>query len=116
MNVEHKNYQTWRFNGTIIAIVIIAMRSLTIDSYVIDVLPDLVGHDRRPAALIVYLYLYLYLQRHARAKNGKREVRASLQNIAISTGLSKSTARIARLQRRALLDPDVVAPTIQAES
>jgi hypothetical protein len=81
---------------------------------VIDVLPDLVGHDRRPAALIVYLYLYL--QRHARAKNGKREVRASLQNIASSTGLSKSTARIARLQRRALLDPDVVAPTIQAES
>ena len=66
------------------------MRSLTIDSYVIDVLlPDLVGHDRRPAAFLVYLYLL----RHARTKNGRREVRASLQTIASSTGLSKSTVQ-----------------------
>jgi Helix-turn-helix domain len=86
------------------------MRSLTIDSYVIDVLlPDLVGHDRRPAAFLVYLYLL----RHARARNGKREVRASLQTIATSTGLSKSTVQNAlrHLRRRALLDPNVVATT-----
>ena len=86
------------------------MRSLTIESYVIDVLlPDLVGHDRRPAAFLVYLYLL----RHARTKNGRREVRASLQTIATSTGLSKSTVQNAlrHLRRRALLDPNVIATT-----
>jgi CRP-like cAMP-binding protein len=86
------------------------MRSLTIDSYVIDVLlPDLVGHDRRPAAFLVYLYLL----RHARTKHGRREVRASLQTIASSTGLSKSTVQNAlrHLRRRALLDPNVIATT-----
>jgi hypothetical protein len=86
------------------------MRNLTIDSYVIDILlPDLVGHDRRPAAFLVYLYLL----RHARSRNGKREVRASLQTIATSTGLSKSTVQNAlrHLRRRALLDPNVMATT-----
>ena len=86
------------------------MRSLTIDSYVIDVLlPDLVGHDRRPAAFLVYLYLL----RHARTKSSRREVRASLQTIASSTGLSKSTVQNAlrHLRRRALLDPNVIATT-----
>jgi hypothetical protein len=86
------------------------MRSLTIESYVIDVLlPDLVGHDRRPAAFLVYLYLL----RHARTKNGRREVRASLQTIATSTGLAKSTVQNAlrHLRRRALLDPNVIATT-----
>jgi hypothetical protein len=87
------------------------MPSLTIDSYVVDVLlPDLVGHDRRPAAFLVYLYLL----RHAAAtKKGKREVRASLQTIATSTGLAKSTVQNAlrHLRRRELLDPNVLATT-----
>jgi CRP-like cAMP-binding protein len=86
------------------------MRSLTLDAYVIDVLlPDLVGHDRRPAAFLVYLYLL----RHARTNNGRREVRASLQTIASSTGLSKSTVQNAlrHLRRRALVDPNVIATT-----
>jgi hypothetical protein len=86
------------------------MRSLTIDAYVIDVLlPDLVGHDRRPAAFLVYLFLL----RHARTRNGRRDVRASLQSIASSTGLSKSTVQNAlrHLRRRALLDPNVIATT-----
>jgi hypothetical protein len=86
------------------------MRSLTVDAYVIDVLlPDLVGHDRRPAAFLVYLYLL----RHARTNNGRREVRASLQTIASSTGLSKSTVQNAlrHLRRRALVDPNVIATT-----
>jgi Helix-turn-helix domain len=86
------------------------MRSVTIDWYVIDVLlPDLVGHDRRPAAFLVYLYLL----RHARTKNGRRVVQASLQTIATRTGLSKSTVQNAlrHLRRRVLLDPDVISTT-----
>ena len=88
------------------------MPSVTVDTYLIDVLmPDLVGHDRRPAAFLVYLYLL----RHARSRNGRREVRASLQTIATSTGLSKSTVQNAlrHLRRRALLDARVVATTSQ---
>ena len=43
---------------TLIAIVIIAMERFQLDPYVVDVLmPDLVGHDRRPATFVVYLYL-----------------------------------------------------------
>jgi hypothetical protein len=82
---------------------------VSIDSYVIDVLmPDLVGHDRRPAAFLVYLFL----QRHARP-NRQGEVPASLQMIATRTGLSKSTVQsaIRHLKRRRLLDPDLKTTT-----
>jgi len=84
------------------------MGQITLDAYTIDVLlPDLVGHDRRPAAFLVYLYLL----RHARLRNGRRELRHSLQTIATRTGLSKSSVQTAlrHLRRRGLLDPDVVA-------
>ena len=84
------------------------MAQTTLDAYVIDVLlPDLVGHDRRPAAFLVYLYLL----RHARLRHGRREVRHSLQKIATRTGLSKSSVQNAlrHLRRRGLLDPDVIA-------
>ena len=77
------------------------------DAYVIDVLmPDLVGHDRRPASFIVYLYLL----RHA-ATTRRDTVSVSLQTIATKTGLSKSTvqAAVRHLRRRRLLDPAVVA-------
>lgn len=44
----------------IITIVFTAMERITIDAYAVDVLmPDLVGHDRRPATFIVYLFLLL---------------------------------------------------------
>ncbi len=83
------------------------MQRFTLDSYVIDVLmPDLVGHDRRPAAFIVFLYLL------RNATSAKRDaVPASLQTIATNTGLSKSTvqAAIRHLRRRQLLDPLVIA-------
>jgi hypothetical protein len=84
------------------------MANVTFDSYTIDVLlPDLVGHDRRPAAFLVYLYLL----RHARLRQGRREVRHSLQTIATRTGLSKSSVQNAlrHLRRRALIDPHVIA-------
>jgi hypothetical protein len=83
------------------------MQRVTIDAYLTDVLmPDLVGHDRRPAAFLVYLYLL----RHAQQR-GRDSVTVSLQTIASKTGLSKSTVQSAlrHLKRRRLLDPDLKA-------
>jgi hypothetical protein len=83
------------------------MQRFTLDAYVVDVLlPDLVGHDRRPAAFLVYLFLL----RHA-AKMKRDSLSISLQTIATKTGLSKSTvqAAIRHLRRRQLLDPRVEA-------
>lgn len=85
------------------------MQHFSLDRYVIDVLmPDLVGHDRRPASFIVYLYL---LRSAATAKRDTLSV--SLQTIATKTGLSKSTvqAAVRHLRRRRLLDPTVLATT-----
>jgi hypothetical protein len=83
------------------------MPHFSLDPYVVDILmPDLVGHDRRPAAFIVYLYL---LRTAAAAK--RDSVSVSLQTIATKTGLSKSTVQgaIRHLRRRRLLDPAVTA-------
>jgi hypothetical protein len=83
------------------------MARVVLDAYVIDVLmPDLVGHDRRPAAFLVYLFL---LRQSAHAPQGTLAI--SLQTIAIKTGLSKSSVQAAlrHLKRRQLLDPTVVA-------
>ena len=80
------------------------MQRLTIDAYVTDVLmPDLVGHDRRPAAFVVYLFL---LRHSLQAR--RDAVAVSLQTIASRTGLSKSSVQssIRHLKRRRLLDPD----------
>ena len=83
------------------------MERFTLDAYVIDVLmPDLIGHDRRPATFIVYLFFL----RHA-AKRRRDTVSVSLQTIATKTGLSKSTVQsaIRHLRHRGLLDPRVNA-------
>ena len=83
------------------------MQHFNLDNYVVDVLmPDLVGHDRRAAAFVVYLYLL----RQA-AKGGRDTLSVSLQTIATKSGLSKSTvqAAIRHLRRRRLLDPGVLA-------
>src|SRR5881396_1912480 len=72
-----------------------------LDAYVVDVLlRDLVGHDKRPAAFLVYLYLYTVA-----ARSRWRPVAASLRDIAEATGLSKSAAEIAMkvLRRRHLV-------------
>src|SRR5262252_9539719 len=76
--------------------------SLAIDAYVVDVLmPDLVGHDRSPAAFIVYLFLL-----RQTVKTRRDGVSLSLQTIATKTGLSKSSVQLAlrRLNRRRLID------------
>jgi hypothetical protein len=83
------------------------MQRFDLDNYVIDVLmPDLVGHDRRPATFIVYLFLL-----RAAASSRRDSISISLQTIATKTGLSKSTvqAAIRHLRRRRLLDPSVAA-------
>src|SRR3979409_2644753 len=75
--------------------------TLPIDDYVLDVLMrDVVGHDRQPAAYLVYLYLY---GQAARAR--WKPVAASLRILAEATGLSKSAVQTALelLRRRELI-------------
>lgn len=65
-------------------------RAIALDPYVVDVLlPDLVGHDRRPSAFIVYLALW----RHS--AGGRDAAALSLRQIAEATGLSKRAVQIA---------------------
>ncbi len=76
-------------------------QQLDLDPYVTDVLMrDLAGHDRSPAAFLVYLWLW----RHSRAE-GRQAAAASLQTIAAGTGLSKSAVQraVGHLRRRGLL-------------
>jgi hypothetical protein len=77
------------------------MRGIRIDLYVIDTLmSDLVGHDKKPSAFVVYLYLWSRL-----AVTRSKKVQASHQTIANDTGLSKSAVQLSirHLLRRRLL-------------
>jgi DNA-binding transcriptional MocR family regulator len=73
-----------------------------VDDYVLDVLMrDIVGHDRQPAAFLVYLHLY------GQAVRGKwKPVPASLRILAEATGLSKSAVQTAleKLRYRELIE------------
>jgi DNA-binding MarR family transcriptional regulator len=79
-------------------------RPIPIDRYVFDpLLRDLVGHDKRPAAFLLYVYLY--------AKSAEQRwtpVSLSLRDLADQTGLSKSALQeaLAVLQRRRLVESD----------
>jgi len=71
-----------------------------IDDYVTDVLMrDLVGHDRKPVAFLVYLWLAAEERRRSGA------VQISYQDLAESIGVSRSSAQAAVgwLTRRKLL-------------
>lgn len=80
-----------------------------LDPYVLDTLmPDLVGHDRKPAAFVVYLCLW------RRSRAGFSEpVRLSHQQLADATGLSRSAVQEALrwLQRRQLVESRRASPT-----
>lgn len=66
------------------------MRQIRLDAYVVDtLLPDLVLHDRHPSAFLVYLHLSC--QRGGRSST----VRASHNDVARATGLSKSAVQTA---------------------
>ena len=65
------------------------MTTITIDAYIVDTLMrDLVGHDRRPSAFLVYLYLW-------RATHGRGDAVAqiALLDIAQDIGLSKRSVQ-----------------------
>jgi hypothetical protein len=79
-------------------------KTVAVDDYVLDVLMrDIVGHDRQPAAYLVYLSLY---GRAARAR--WRPIEMSLRMLAEETGLSKSAVQTALelLRRRELIETE----------
>jgi DNA-binding MarR family transcriptional regulator len=74
-------------------------QTLTLDWYVLDsLMADLVGHDRRPSAYILYLAL-------VRLGGASGETGISLQGLATATGLSKTAVQrsVAHLKRRGLI-------------
>jgi hypothetical protein len=84
-------------------------QNIPVESYVVDVLMrDLVGHDKHPAAFIVYLHLY-----GLAARGRWRPVNGSLRDIAETTGLSKSAVQTAlrALRRRELVVTRMRHPT-----
>jgi DNA-binding MarR family transcriptional regulator len=75
--------------------------TIPIDDYVFDVLMrDLIGHDQKPAAFMVYVHLYGQAVRHR-----WKPITASIRMIADATGLSKSAvhAALTHLRRRQLI-------------
>lgn len=75
--------------------------TIPIDDYVLDVLMrDIVGHDRQPAAYLVYVWLY-----GQAARKKWKTISASLRSLADETGLSKSAVQAALelLRRRELI-------------
>lgn len=76
-------------------------KTVAVDDYVLDVLMrDIVGHDRQPAAYLVYVWIY-----GQAARTRWHVVPASLRMLAEATGLSKSAVQTALelLRRRELL-------------
>jgi len=85
------------------------MARIAVDAYVLDTLMrDLVAHDKKPSAFLVFLHLW-------RKTGGGRlkGVPASLQSVAQSTGLSKSAvqAGVKILVRRKLIRTVRASPT-----
>ena len=86
-----------------------AARRFTLDAYVLETLmPDLVGHDRRPSSFLTYLFLW------ARSDGASgRTVTASHREIAEGTGLSRRAVQdaLAVLERRRLIGVERSRPT-----
>ena len=77
-------------------------QTIAVDDYVLDVLMrDIVGHDQKPAAYLVFVYLY-----GLAARQKWKPVAASLRVLAEATGLSKSAVQTALelLRRRELIE------------
>jgi replication initiation and membrane attachment protein DnaB len=83
--------------------------ALTIDRYVIDtLLPDLIGHDKRPAAFALYLWLFAMTR-----GSGREGAFFSYATLMDRTGLSKSSVQraVTWLERRELLRVRKASPT-----
>src|SRR5262245_19534740 len=77
------------------------MTTIPIDSYILDTLMrDLVGHDRRPSAFLVYLHLWRVTH-----GSGTAKAQTALLDIAQEVGLSKRSVQeaLAWLSRRKLI-------------
>jgi DNA-binding MarR family transcriptional regulator len=88
---------------------IVIMHHVEIDDYVLDVLlPDLAGHDRSPAAFLVYVVLWAKLYR-----SEERCIAVSLLQLGELAGLSKSAVQgaIRLLKRRGLVRITKVSAT-----
>jgi hypothetical protein len=87
--------------------------TIPVDDYVLDVLMrDIVGHDQKPAAYLVYIYLY-----GLAARLKWKPVALSLRALADATGLSKSAVQTALelLRRRELISTVSEHPTAVPE-
>src|SRR6476659_6218777 len=86
---------------------------LSIDPHVIEVLlPDLVGHDKRPSSFVLYLWLY------AMTKGvGRKSAFFSYQMLTDRTGMSKRAVQraVAHLERRQLIRVTRSSPTAVPE-
>jgi hypothetical protein len=74
-------------------------QAMSVDRYILDsLMVDLVGHDRRPSAYILYLALI-------RLGGSAEAVGISLQGLATATGLSKTAIQrsAGHLKRRGLI-------------
>jgi hypothetical protein len=88
-------------------------QTIVVDDYVLDVLMrDIVGHDQKPAAYLVYLYLY-----GLAARQKWKPVAGSLRVLSEATGLSKSAVQTALelLRRRRLIETTSDHPTATPE-
>jgi hypothetical protein len=81
---------------------------IALDAYIVDTLmPDLVGHDKQPSAFLVFLYLWSRARGRRAGAHGVagRWASASLQQMALDCGLSKSAVQqaVRTLKRRRLI-------------
>jgi hypothetical protein len=77
------------------------MATVALDPHVVDVLlPDLIGHDKRPSSFVLYLWLYAVTR-----GVGRKSARFSYQMLTDRTGLSKRAVQraVAHLARRRLI-------------
>ncbi len=74
---------------------------LPLDPHVVDVLlPDLVGHDKRPSSFVLFLWLYAMTK-----GSGRKSAFFSYQMLSDRTGLSKRALQraVEHLKRRQLI-------------
>lgn len=88
-------------------------KSVEVPFHVFDVLlPDLLGHDHRPAAFALYVWLWAVTRGF-----GRKTAFFSYQTLAERTGLSKSAVQraVAWLERRELIRVKRTSPTAVPE-